>query len=611
MPLLCCELVRRGRYVVAEPYFEGGAIISLADGKRLVGREGSLAIIAAAGAMGRTIEVLGSEDNIDSVMRGLLAERGALGEVPAPGDDLGAPSRAEQSEIDELSDAIPFASQREDLTSQLCVTIDPPGAKDHDDAIGIERCDDGGCVIWIHIADVSAYVRSGSELDRGALDRAMSVYVPGTVAPMLPERLSSDLCSLVPGVTRGCVSIRVELDAAGAVADTSCARTLIRSARRLTYDQVDSVLAGGTIDPVIDGMLRDLDRITSVLHARRIKRGALEISLGETRWKLQDGRVVGGVVEHESASHRVVEECMLLANEYVGQRLADAKRPGIWRVHDHPEPEGVVSLVQQLELLGVPTPPIPDSFSGAEAARIVADIARAVQQFSSARGRGRLAFAPRVLRALQQARYDAKPGVHSGLAAARYAHFTSPIRRYPDLVNHRSLLALMGLTEEPECPVDLDVVAEHVTFVERALIDVERRADDIVSAHLLHRRMYVDADRSSAEHGQWSGEVVGLIKSGAFVRFGGLFRGFLPARTLSPDERYELDDDGLALVAARSGYRIRLGDTVDVYPSKITRANGRVDVLRVGTADEGRTPRRPGRTKPTSNRGGAHRRRRR
>lgn len=593
MGLVCCTIVKRGKFVAVEPYFEGGAIISLSDAKRHSSNVGKLAIVAATRTVGRVLEVLDGEDHLPSVLRGLLAERGAYGEVPPPGLEVGSPSRAELAELNTLSADVPLIDQREDMRGSLCVTIDPPDARDHDDAIGVTRTD-GGWELAVHIADVSAYVTAGSALDLAALDRAMSTYVPGLVAPMLPFELSSDLCSLRPGVDRGCVSVLLTLTHDARVASVRFARTIIRSARRLSYDDVDALLAHGTpIDPIVDAMLRELDELSSRVRALRMERGALDMAMREVRWELGERTVHGARLEPESASHRLVEECMLLANEAVGERLAHAQAPGLWRIHDYPDPIAIEQLVATMERLGIPTPAVPDAMGGAQAAKLAGACAAKVHQFVTSRGRGSHAFPPRVLRALQQARYAATPGVHSGLATTNYAHFTSPIRRYPDLINHRSLLALLGLTDQPACAIDTDVVAEHVSFVERESITIERRANDIAGAHLLHRRLYVDGTAGEQSDGSWRGEVVGLINAGAFIRFGDVFDGFLPARTISGDERYELDEHGLALVGVSSGHRIKLGDAINIYVERVTRATGRIEVRLVGSTGSARPSSRP------------------
>ncbi|MCB0879984.1 MAG: RNB domain-containing ribonuclease [Thermoleophilia bacterium] len=582
MSLVCCQLVKHARYVAAHPWFEPGATISLGNAKHHVDDIGQLALVqAGARNVGRVVEVLGSVDSIHAVMRGLLAEEGLLGPDPAPGHALGEPSPEIARQLDELPTEIPFLDTREDRRSDLIVTIDPPTAKDFDDAIGIQPADadDHAWKLWVHIADVSAYVPTGSPIDLEAIDRAMSAYVPGTVAPMLPHALSSDLCSLRPGVDRGCVSVCADLDTDGSVVRVRFARTVVRSARRLSYDQVDDLLErGGAIHPVIDELLHGLDGITRLLRDRRMQRGALDMALPDVEFTIGDDHPEDARMAPESRSHRLVEECMLVANDAVGQRLAQAGAPGIWRIHDHPDPAAIEALMRTFEQLGVPTPPLPESFGGADAAQLASEAAKRAQRYAESARRGRVTFAPRVLRALQQAVYRARSGPHSGLATHSYAHFTSPIRRYPDLVNHRSLLQLIGASDEPVASDDIAEIAQHVSAVERELQQLERRADKITLAYLLHRRLHTGTDAGDDGTGRWAGEVNGLIAAGMFVRFGGVYEGFVPARTISPDERYQLDDMGLAMVGTRSGHRWRLGDQIVVYVDRVDRSTGKVDL---------------------------------
>jgi ribonuclease R len=600
--LTCCQLVKHGRYVAAHPWFDAGATIALGNAKQYMDAVGQLALVQASGKhVGRVVEVLGSPESVHAAMRGLLAEEGLFGPDPAPGTELGTPRRDVREQLDELPDEIPHLESREDRRADLVVTIDPPTAKDHDDAIGLAPADgdDHAWKLWVHIADVAAYVPPGSPIDLEALDRAMSAYVPGQVAPMLPHELSSDLCSLRPGVDRGCVSVCADIAGDGTIVRTRFARTLIRSARRLAYDRVDELLERDVaIDPVIDELLRGLDGVTRLLRDRRMARGALDMALPDVEIELGDEHTEDARLAPESGSHRLVEECMLVANDAVGLRLAQSQVPGIWRVHDHPDPQAIHALFRVFEQLGVPTPPLPDSFSGREAAQLASDAVKRAARYAEAAQRGRATFPQRVLRSLQQAEYRARTGPHSGLATEHYAHFTSPIRRYPDLVNHRSLLRLLGIEDVEPAVDDLSDVARHVSEVERELQRLERRADKIALAYLLHRRMFGGDELGDAGSGRWRGEVNGLINPGMFVRFGGVFEGFVPARTISPDERYELDELGLAMVGTRSGHRYRLGDPIDVYVDRVDRCSGKVDLRLVPPEREQQQRRRQQPQKP-------------
>lgn len=610
MTLRCCRIVRKGRYTVAEPWFSQGHQLALAEPSRWNDSVGHLAIVEIpVYGPGRVLEVIGDHQDVRAVMRGLLAEQGLLGSPPVgkrggrwiPGTE----PDAVRDEIAQLPCEIPHLQTRRDLRSQPCITIDPVGAQDHDDAIWVGAASDIGhpeavWELWVHIADVSAYVRSGTALDEYARERAMSAYVPGTVAPMLPHELSSDLCSLLPGQDRGCVSLRALVDKDGATVVRSFHRTLIRSARKLTYEEVDHVLLGGaSVDAVTDAMLEMLNELTAVLNARRVKSGALEIGSTDTEIVVESDRVVGAYPAEQSPSHRLVEECMLLTNNEAGALLARSDAggrdlPALWRVHPHPDPVGVEQLIKLLTILEIPTPPVPEDMTPQQASQLAGTIAAMIRQYSAASGRGRFAFLPRVLRTLQQARYAPASDVHSGLATQSYAHFTSPIRRYPDLINHRSLLVRIGADDDASLPRDApspEQLGQHVSEVERDLLTLERMADRVALSMLAYDLLYVPAARETAEkhgmqvgefaNGVFRGEVVGMISSGIFVRFCEVFEGFLPARTLDQQQRFDLDDYGIAMVGGRSGERIQIGDTIDISVESVDRPAGRISLRRV------------------------------
>jgi ribonuclease R len=259
---------------------------------------------------------------------------------------------------------------------------------------------------------------------------------------------------------------------------------------------------------------------------------------------------------------------MIAANERVAELLSATARPAIYRVHEAPETAALEALAERFEVLDVPTPPMDDLHTGPESARYAGRLSRALARYVLGAGRGRDAFTALLLRSLKQARYDPANLGHSGLASAAYCHFTSPIRRFPDLVCHRALTAHLGLGEAPAGA--LGDLAQHASAAEREAAMLERHGADICLAHLLHDRLY-DAGWDAL----FEGEVVGLIEGGAFVRFGDVFEGLLPARMLGP-ERHQLDALGVAMVGARSGHRVRLGDPLTVRVRSIDRSRGKV-----------------------------------
>ena len=499
--------------------------------------------------------MLGRADDIQAVLEGLLWQQGVRRSPPPLPDEPQGPE-----------------PERVDLRDLLTFTIDPDEAKDFDDAISL-RAEGDGMRAWVHIADVSRYVPAGSPLDRDAADRSFSVYVPGRVEPMLPERLSADLCSLRPLQDRRCVTVEVPFDGGLRPGEPLVYRSLIRSRERLTYSRAEKILAGrgGRSDDLADA-LGLAERLTAELRRRRYRRGALRIETGEAAFAFDsEGRVERAWMEAEPHAHALVEELMILANEVVGALLAGRRREALYRVHERPDPQSVELLVAKLAALEVPTPPAPEQLSPAQAARLAGRISAQITKYTEQTGRGREAFPALVLRSLKQARYDPRNLGHSGLASPAYCHFTSPIRRYPDLVVHRALLAELGLAEEAP-PVELDELAEWTSAREREAAGVEYRADEICLAWLLERRLFERGWGAT-----FDGEIIGAIGSGLFVRFDEVFEGYVPARRLEGDY-FELDALGVALVGRRRGRAYRLGDGLAVRVDRIEKASGRISL---------------------------------
>jgi ribonuclease R len=509
-------------------------------------RPGDLAVISGLRGRARLQEVVGSAKRIEAVLEALLIETGAR----QPFEPHDPPD--------------PSLDGRVDLRGELAFTIDPETAKDFDDALTLE--DDRA---YVHIADVSYFVPAGSPLDRGAAGRAFSTYVPGKVAPMLPPELSEDLCSLVPHRERSCVTVEIPLDGGA----PSFYRSIIRSSARLTYGQAERMLAGEEhADADLLAALKRAEAVSTQLRERRFGRGALRVESPEVEFEFEgEGGVARAWRASEAHSHMLVEELMILANECVADLLAGRRREALFRVHERPEPQAVELLLSKLADLGVPTPAAPETLDPAGAARVAAEASELVTDYVAKSGRGGEAFPALVLRSLKQARYEPRNLGHSGLASQAYCHFTSPIRRYPDLVVHRALLNELGVGDEP-LPEDLGDLAGHASDRERAAADLEYRADDICLAWLLESVLFERGWEDPFE-----GEIIGVIGSGLFARFEDVFEGFLPARRLEGDY-FELNDLGTALVGRRGGRTFRLGDSVRVRVESIDKAAGKVEL---------------------------------
>jgi ribonuclease R len=466
--------------------------------------------------------------------------------------------------------------RRRDLTGLPTFTVDPATARDFDDAVSARREGDG-LRIWIHIADVAAHVRPGSPLDLEARRRGNSTYVPGTVEPMLPRALSEEACSLAPDVERPAVTAEIELSPAGRPRAESFYRSRIRSSARLDYDQLDLIFAGKASAPedVVEPLMVARGAAASLGERRGTTSLDVESSEPEFRFDAA-GDVVGAHSVAQTESHRLIERLMILANEQVAQLLERKRVPAVYRVHAQPDPLRIERLVEQLHALGVPTPPLRQGLAPGQAGEVAAEASRLVIAEAARRGHGREAYTSLVLRSLMQASYSDRNSGHAGLGSPAYCHFTSPIRRYPDLLVHRALLATLGEGEGAPRAADAREVAWHSSERERESARIERDADDICAAYLLEREL---AERGA--EAVFEGEVSGTIRAGAFVAFGGelgnVYEGFVPARTMG-EERFELNETETALAGRESGTTVRLGDPISVRVTGVDAPRGRVDL---------------------------------
>jgi len=515
--------------------------------------------------------------------------------------------------------------RRRDLRELATFTIDPATAQDYDDAVSAERLRDGGARVWVHIADVAAYVGEGSPVDVQARRRGTSVYVPGAVEPMLPQALSNDACSLVPGAERAAVT--VEMDLRGArVLRSAFYRSLIRSDARLDYERVDRVFAGAerAEDPWAQPLAAAREAAGALERARE-QAGGLVLDSEEPEFVFdEEGNVREIRARAQTESHRLIEHLMIAANEAVARHLSERGVPCLYRVHERPEPARVARLVEQLASLGVPTPPVAESMSPSQAAELMGEVSRRVERYVQSalrraegrRGRegqegqedgmvagseggrvgpwgGGIALRTLVLRSLQQAYYSPKNIGHAGLHSTCYCHFTSPIRRYPDLVCHRALVSTLGGEESAPSAGGLGELGEWASEREREAMKIERDGDDIVRCFALEQALYEDGWEQT-----FVGEVIGLISAGAFVAFGGLgagagedgpqgplYEGMLPVRRMRVQDGrdwWELNEHGTILRGERSGATLRLGDPIEVRVTRVDTVRGRVDLIPAG-----------------------------
>jgi ribonuclease R len=486
---------------------------------------------------------------------GSIASEKAISLIAIHAHDI--PMEFSKAALQEAEEAKPpVLKGREDWRDVPLVTIDPPDAKDHDDAVHAEPDGDpnnkGGYIVNVAIADVAFYVRPGSALDHDAFLRGNSVYFPDRVVPMLPERISNNLCSLVPGEPRGALAVRLVIGPNGRKRSHSFHRVLMRSAAKLSYAQAQAAIDGKVDDitgPLLNRILKPLYAAYAVVKRARDERDPLDLDIPERKILLKgDGTVDRVVVPERLDAHKLIEEFMILANVAAAETLERKALPLIYRVHDEPTLEKVHALQEFLKTLDVPF---------AKSGALRPSLFNRVLTLVAGQDYEQLVNEV-VLRSQAQAEYSAENYGHFGLNLRRYAHFTSPIRRYADLIVHRGLIRALGLGEgalpDSETAEHLSEVAAEISVTERRAMKAERETADRLIAHHL-------VDRIGAT---FQGRISGVTRAGLFVKLDDTGAdGLIPIRSLG-SEYFNYDETRHALVGSRSGAMHRLGDVVDV-----------------------------------------------
>lgn len=452
---------------------------------------------------------------------------------------------------------------REDLTDALVVTIDPPDAQDFDDAISLTRTGQGGWVLGVHIADVSWFVPANSALDRCARQRGNSVYLPGRTLPMLPEILSNGICSLQPDQLRYAKSVFLTCDKDGQVQSTRFANTLIKSSACLTYQQVDAALRGaaGELPEDVMALLRDMEALARRIEERRRRAGMLQLKMPATELLCNaSGQVVGVQPEDTSYPHTIIEMFMVEANVAVASLLDRYCVPFMRRIHPEPDTKALRRLSQTLRLLGVTLSRRPQR----------SDFQALLEEVRDTRIG--LPVNLLVLRSLEKAVYSPANVGHYALAAARYCHFTSPIRRYADLMVHRALQAyLIGqldLARRQYTFGDLATIGEHISQTEQEAEQAEQALKTVLVLHLLHKRVGDELD----------GVVVTLTAYGASIHLPDYgIEGLIPREALGPDH-WQFDEQNQCLVGRHTRAVLRLAQPLRVRVIAVHAAAGQLDL---------------------------------
>ena len=499
------------------------AVIGFAP--KVVPMEGSFAVMQItrwptpdAGAAGLVNEILGDPNDlrarIDSILRARGINETFTDEVKAQAESFGA--RLEPAQWQD----------RESLIDLPICTIDGADAKDFDDAVSLEDLGGGMLRLGVHIADVAHYVKPGTALDAEAYARATSVYLPDRVVPMLPPALSDNLCSLVPRQERLTMSAFMDINSSGKVTKRRLAATVIRSWRRFTYEEIQTLLEGGKVPDVhksIGEAVKRMGALTDVLYKRRVARGALDFNLPEYKINADPhGRPLGVSLRPRLKSHRLIEEFMLLANEAVATELYAAKLPFLHRRHDTPDPLKLKALSAALGELGLTAGHI----EGSNAAKGLQDVLRQAADHPLSNLINSL-----MVRSMRQAVYSPESEGHFGIATRFYSHFTSPIRRYPDLMTHRAVKALLAGRKENHGALPLDKAGAHCSERERAAADAEHKSVDIMRAEMMKELVGTIMD----------GAVTTVIDSGAFIMLGDTgAEGLLRVNGLKPGTKVKV-----------------------------------------------------------------------
>lgn len=476
-----------------------------------------------------------------------------------------------EREAEKLSQRIPELEfrTRVDYRDKICFTIDPWDAKDHDDAVSLEKLENGNYSLGVHIADVSYYVRENTRLDKEAFSRGNSVYLADRVIPMLPEKLSNQICSLRPSEEKLTYSCLIEIDPRGKVIKYKIVKSLIQSRAKLNYDEVQAFFDTGKSNKNLSGLeqaLKEMLKLSQILHQKRIAKGSLDFDLPEAKVLIgKDGRVLDIFKQERLESHRLIEEFMLLANQCVAKYATSLKVPFLYRVHDQPDREKIENFAEFISTLGYEFPVEKKDASVSP---------KRIQRFlKSAEGTPQEELINELLlRSLKKACYQPENIGHFGLAFSHYTHFTSPIRRYPDLLIHRLLKEL----EETKnyAPERRAYLQEKLPFIGKFTSDRERLADEVEQESIKLKQIEYLTDKLG-EH--FDGVISGMLPFGFFVRLDDLLAEGLVRLSSMEDDYYKYDEKNKRLVGRHSRKIYNLGERVQVQLIRVNKEEREID----------------------------------
>lgn len=514
---------------------------------------------------GEVIEILGHKNDPGIDILSIIRKFGLAESFPA---DVLEEAEAAPAEISESE-----LKGRRDLRDRMMVTIDGADAKDLDDAVSLERLPNGNYLLGVHIADVSYYVKENSALDHEAYRRGTSVYLVDRVIPMLPHRLSNGICSLNPKVDRLTVSCDMEIDGQGNTVTYNIFLSVIRTNERMTYSDVRNILVDkdeAVMEKYADlvPMFQQMEELCLKLRKKRMTRGAIDFDFREAKiYVNEEGTPTEIGFRTRSIAEQIIEEFMLAANETVAEHFHWMKKPFIYRVHEDPKEEKLIAFMEFITNFGYSVRGRGNTVHPRALQQLLEEVKGTPEE---------VIISTVLLRSMKQARYNAESLGHFGLATDFYTHFTSPIRRYPDLIVHRLIRSwiehgVMSGKREEQWAERLPEIAEHTSRRERIAVDAERETDDLKKAEFMLERIGEE----------FEGVISGVTSFGLFIELPNTIEGLVHVSFLT-DDYYHYHEKAYALVGERTGKQYRIGDVVEVRVAKVNVDERSIDFEIVG-----------------------------
>jgi ribonuclease R len=516
-------------------------------------------------AEGEVIEILGHKNDPGVDILSVIHKYGLPMEFP---DDVMEQANAVSDTIQESE-----IGNRRDLRNDVLVTIDGADAKDLDDAVTVSKLENGNYKLGVHIADVSHYVKEGSPIDKEALERGTSVYLVDRVIPMIPHRLSNGICSLNPQVDRFTLSCEMEITPDGKVVNHDIFESVIKTTERMTYGNVNKILVDKDEEQLeryeaLVPMFQDMEKLAAILRKNRMNRGAIDFDFNEARVIVdEEGHPTDVVLRERSVAEKLIEEFMLAANETVAEHFHRLDVPFIYRIHEDPKPEKLQRFFEFITNFGYIVRGSANDVHPKALQEIIEAVAGKPEE---------TVISTVMLRSMQQAKYDPESLGHFGLSAEFYTHFTSPIRRYPDLIVHRLIRTYLveGKMDEAtkeKWNANLPEIADHTSKRERRSVDAERETDDLKKAEYM-------LDKIGEEY---TGIIGSVTNFGMFVELPNTIEGLVHVSFMT-DDYYRFDERQLAMIGERTGNVFRIGDEIDVRVSNVNKEERAIDFEIIG-----------------------------